>query len=192
MSAASEKLYTYVDETGQDTEGEFFLVATVIVGNERDGLLMDLENIERQSGKGGQSWRQTHHDRRIAYVDRVLADHRLHGTIFYGIHQGTRDYQAATIETIIRALNTRAPERRYKVTVIVDGLHRAEWRGVAVGLRHAGIPVKKVRASRDQTNALGRLADAMAGFIRDGVEGVEAFTERLGHAQERNWIRMVL
>ena len=186
-----EKLYAYVDETGQDTEGKFFLVAVIIVGNERDGLLTDLENIERQSRKGIQSWRQTNLDRRVTYIDRVLADARLEGAIFYSIYLDTQDYQAVTNETIRRALDTQAPERRYKVTVIIDGLYRDAMRGVAVDLRHAGIPVKKVRSSRDQTNALGRLADAMAGFIRDGEEEIEVFEERLLNAKERNWIRVV-
>jgi hypothetical protein len=185
-----EKLYAYSDETGQETEGEFFLVATIIVGDERDILLSDLEAIEQLSRKGQQSWRQTRHDRRIVYVDRILADPRLHGAIFYAIFRGSKDYQAATRETIIRALDARAPDRRrYRVTVIIDGLRRTERRGVAVELRRAGIPVKKVRGSRDQANALGRLADAMAGFIRDGEEAVADFAERLRDAKGKGRIR---
>ena len=34
-----EKLYAYVDETGQDTQGTLFLLAVVVVGDERDILL---------------------------------------------------------------------------------------------------------------------------------------------------------
>jgi hypothetical protein len=33
-----EKLYAYVDETGQDTKGTLFLLAVVVVGDERDAL----------------------------------------------------------------------------------------------------------------------------------------------------------
>jgi hypothetical protein len=186
-----EKLYAYVDETGQETEGEFFLVATIVVNNERDALLTDLEAVEQQTGKRSQSWRQTRFDRRVDYVGRVLADARLQGGIFYAVHRNTIAYQAATIQTIVRALDVRAPSRAYKATVIIDGLHRTEWRGVAVGLRQAGIPVKKVRASRDETNSLGRLADAMAGFIRDGEEGIKALAEQLTHAKKRKWIHDV-
>jgi len=33
-----QKLYCYVDESGQDTEGEISFVSIVITGTERDGL----------------------------------------------------------------------------------------------------------------------------------------------------------
>lgn len=33
-----QKIYCYVDETGQDTEGDLFLVALVVTGQERDVL----------------------------------------------------------------------------------------------------------------------------------------------------------
>ena len=124
-------------------------------------------------------------------MDRVLALPRLQGAIFYGVYHGTQAYQAVTNETIRRALDLRAPERDYKVTIFIDGLHRSERRGVGVGLRQAGIPTRKVRSSRDQADALGRLADAMAGFIRDGTEGVEAFVGRLRIAREGKWIQLV-
>jgi hypothetical protein len=34
----NHKLYCYVDETGQDTLGKFFIVAIVVAGNQRDEL----------------------------------------------------------------------------------------------------------------------------------------------------------
>lgn len=46
------KLYCYVDETGQDTEGTFFLVALVITGSERDELRKFLIHAETNSKKG--------------------------------------------------------------------------------------------------------------------------------------------
>jgi hypothetical protein len=46
------KLYCYVDESGQDTEGQFFIVSVVVTGRERDEVTRQLEQIEHQSGKG--------------------------------------------------------------------------------------------------------------------------------------------
>ena len=46
------KLYCYVDETGQDTEGRFFLVSVVVTGVERDEMRTWLETVEKESGKG--------------------------------------------------------------------------------------------------------------------------------------------
>ncbi len=46
-----QKLYCYVDETGQDTQGALFLVALVIVGQEREKLRKLLRSLEGRSGK---------------------------------------------------------------------------------------------------------------------------------------------
>jgi hypothetical protein len=46
-----QKLYAYVDESGQDTLGELFLVSVVVTGEARDGLRKKLRTIERVSGK---------------------------------------------------------------------------------------------------------------------------------------------
>jgi len=44
-----QKLYCYVDETGQDTKGELFIVSVVVVGWDRDALAEQLEMIERET-----------------------------------------------------------------------------------------------------------------------------------------------
>lgn len=46
-----QKIYCYVDETGQDTKGELFLVSVVIAKDERDNLIEKLEEIERSTRK---------------------------------------------------------------------------------------------------------------------------------------------
>jgi len=48
-----QKLYCYVDETGQDTKGRLFLVSVVIPGKERESIKEKLETIEKKSRKGG-------------------------------------------------------------------------------------------------------------------------------------------
>lgn len=49
---AKQKLYCYVDENGQDTKGDIFIVSVVVTGKERDRLLNLCEEIEVESGKG--------------------------------------------------------------------------------------------------------------------------------------------
>ena len=46
--ALAPKTYCYVDETGQDTKGAYFLVSIVVVSENRDELLAELEAIERK------------------------------------------------------------------------------------------------------------------------------------------------
>lgn len=46
-----QKLYCYVDETGQDTEGQLFLVSVVVTEQEQESFAHELERIEAESGK---------------------------------------------------------------------------------------------------------------------------------------------
>jgi hypothetical protein len=70
---AQPKLYCYVDETGQDTLGELFIVAVVVSGADRDSLVAKLEEVERTSGKGRVKWMSSRHHARFAYIQAVLS-----------------------------------------------------------------------------------------------------------------------
>lgn len=63
----SRKIYCYVDETGQDTEGDIFIV-TVVVPENRDKVLEYIENVEQQSGKGKFKWGKADHAKRFSYI----------------------------------------------------------------------------------------------------------------------------
>jgi hypothetical protein len=53
-----EKLFCYIDESGQDTEGAYFIVAVVISDQQAiQGLGRTLEQIEQQTTKGRRKWR---------------------------------------------------------------------------------------------------------------------------------------
>jgi hypothetical protein len=69
-----------------------------------------------------------------------------------------------------KALHARATAP-LSATVVVDGLGRPERHRFAAGLRKLGIAVRKVRGARDQSDELIRLADAIAGFVRDSLAG---------------------
>ena len=54
-----------------------------------------------------------------------------------------------------------------KVSVTIDGLKRAEEARVGRQLRELGIRSRKIRGARDASEPLIRLADRIAGLIRD-------------------------
>lgn len=65
-----------------------------------------------------------------------------------------------------------------KLTVLIDGHTRNEVRSIRAELkevkRSGALPIdhiEKVRAFKDEAEPLIRLADSMAGFLRDFVEG---------------------
>ncbi len=76
-----------------------------------------------------------------------------------------------------RAILYQAPEQ-FSATVIVDGLNESEVWHFAHVLRSLRIPVRKVRGMKDESNSLIRLADAIAGFVRDFLEG-EPYTREI-------------
>lgn len=68
----TQKFYCYVDETGQDTRGELFIVTVVVADQERDQLRQACEEIERDSRKGRRKWVKTKYNRRLAYIQQVV------------------------------------------------------------------------------------------------------------------------
>jgi hypothetical protein len=116
---------------------------------------------------------------------RVIFDSRLTRAIYYSTYLDTKAYRTCTITTVMRALDAHLPDREdYEVNVMVDGLLKNQRNRFAADLRQQDIPVRKVRGTRDERNAVARLADAMAGFTRDAQGNRAEFQDRLRRAGE--------
>ena len=166
-----QKLYCYVDETGQDTKGQIFIVAVVVMGKERDRLLELCERLEKVSGKRKDKWGRAKHDRRMGYLRHVFADDRFKQSLRYSVFCQTSDYDTATVEAIVKAISWKKPSGKFTTLIYVDGLSKKKRHQYGVRLRRLGLPVRQVRGiARDESNALTRLADAVAGFVRDVLE----------------------
>ena len=164
------KLYTYVDETGQDTQGQLFVVSVIVIKVEREPLRQALQEVERSSRKLDKKWKKSRPAQREAYMRDVLNLEALHGSLYYSVYRNARNYVDLTIQSTAQAIlgNIEPPDQS---TVLVDGLARSERRRFAQGLRNQGVPVDKVRGVRDESDILIRLADALAGFVRNGIDG---------------------
>ena len=169
----TQKFYCYVDETGQDTQGELFIVTVVVADQERDHLRQACEEIERDSRKGRRKWVKTKYDRRLAYIRQVVERPIFAGKLNFAIYRDAQDYPSLTVQTIARALNATG-ETDYKATVFIDGLPRSLERTVGLQLRRSGIRARKVRGLKDEADALIRLADAICGFVRGAIRGQPA------------------
>jgi len=167
-----QKLYAYVDESGQDTEGRFFVVSVVLVGAERDIVLQRLEALEARSRKGPMKWRRARYAFRQDYIAGLTDIPHLAASIFVATFRDTRHYFDLTVESTARAITVKAQGHAYRVTIFVDGLTRHERAAFTTRLRARGIARKKVRGVRDEySNAGVRLADALCGLIRDADDG---------------------
>ena len=172
-----QKLYCYVDETGQDTAGEFFLVSVVITGEERENISNFLLDIEKETGKKLLKWHKTAFNIRNDYLVKVFSNSLLRHKILFSQYDETKAYVNLTILTIAKAILQKA-KNNYKAIIIVDGLNKKGIRQFAIGLRKLKIHARKVRGARDESEPLIRLADAIAGFLRDYLEK-QNYTKKL-------------
>jgi len=169
--SAQSKFYCYVDETGQDTLGELFIVSVVVSGADRDDLVAQLEEIERNSGKGRVKWTKVRGRRRFAYIQGVLSAPAFKGALYFSQYKGSKSYMAMTVLSTAKAVLTAAPHHT-QITVCVDGLPKSRLRWFGTELRHLSVHnAKVVGVRREETDALIRLADAVAGFVRAALSG---------------------
>lgn len=179
MKHVKQKLYCYVDESGQDTKGDIFIVSIVITGKERDELLILCEDIEEKSGKGKFKWGKAEHNRRMNYLKRIFASKIFKEKLRYTVYKKQVNYDMATIMGIAKAVHFKEP-KEYTTLVYVDGLAKTKRKEYGSELRKLGVPTRKVQGvTRDENNSLTRLADAIAGFIRDVLDRKNEDTKRL-------------
>jgi hypothetical protein len=166
MTPAKQHLYCYVDETGQDTGGQFFVVSVVISDSRRAELIAALETIERRSGKGNVKWMKVRGRQRLAYISEVLGSSLFQGCLYFSLYTGTKAYMATTVMTTAQAI-LRAQQSATPAVVYVDGLPKSRLRWFGVELRRLSIRTDKiVGVRREEADALIRLADACCGFVR--------------------------
>jgi hypothetical protein len=108
----------------------------------------------------------------MLYTNLIFSDDRFKGLLRYAVSRGIKDYDSSTIKAIISAVRWDKPVCKFATLIYIDGLSKTKRLGYGVQLRHFGLPVKKIRGiARDESNALTRLADALAGFVRDAIDG---------------------
>lgn len=166
------QLFCYVDETGQDTRGQFFIVALVIAEQEVEALRLACERIEAQTGKRAK-WIKTRHVRRLDYMRRVLDSPVFRGRLFTTVHTHQRDYFTLTLRAIEHALTlAMGAESEYQATIRIDGLPSEQERAATLQLRRMGVGAGRVKGvRRDENDALIRLADALCVLARAAREG---------------------
>lgn len=164
------KLYCYVDETGQDTKGAFFLVAIVLKENEElEDLKKQLFIIESSSGKGYLNWKKLTFESKRKLFYKLSHLKELHGSIFYSTYQNSTAYTSLTALSIAKAVLTKSPDD-YIISIIIDGLNNKEREVITHELKKLKIRYRKIRGMKDEQNVFLRLAHLFAGYLRDYKE----------------------
>ena len=163
-----QTVYIYVDESGQDTEGELFIVSVVVALKDHDELSQQLGQIEQATHKR-RKWHKTSDPINLAFIRR--AGELSSQVIAYAeVQRNITDYFTATAGTISRALNQYGMVDK-RVFVRFDGLPRTKEQILGSILRKQGVPVYKVRGVDDEKEPLIRLADAICGLVREATLG---------------------
>ena len=165
-----QKLYCYVDETGQDIGSTFFWVVAVVSDQDQHALREELDVIEVQAHTGARKWHKSRPQRRIDYLSRVLDRGICAGSVFAGCYAKPLPFFLPMLEVVAQAIESRA-SADYRVTVIVDGIDKKKARELAGGLRVRGIRSVSVKGHRDESEPMLRLADMWAGAIRSAADG---------------------
>ena len=63
----------------------------------------------------------------------------------------------------------------YKVTVAIDGLSKSLAKRIGHSFRLLGIKIRNVHGERDEASPIIRLADTIAGLVREAQEGREQY-----------------
>lgn len=168
----TQRLFCYVDETGQDTQGQLFVVVAVVTV-EPDELRKHLETAEATSGTGKAKWRRVRKGKG-AYLMAALSS-AIKIRVYYQVFTGPElSYELATVQATANAIDAYRDSEgigEYNATIVIDGLHRSLQHRTAKLLRNLGIRTKSVRGERDEASPIVRLADAVAGLVRESYEG---------------------
>jgi hypothetical protein len=170
MSQPTQKIYAFVDESGQETKGALFLVSVVVTNEDYEQINELLIEIEEQSGKRLKKWSKARFEYRLVYIEAVIGQPLFRGLILFSCHTNSQAYFDLTVETTARAIRHKN-QAATPATVIVDGLRGRDVDRFKTRLRGSGVNVRKVRGARDESEPIVRLADAVAGFVRDFLEG---------------------
>jgi len=170
QKTSMQKLYAYVDESGQETGGAIFVVSVAIMETDRDSLLTRCGSIESDSKKGAIKWHRARREDRLEYIRQIVEDKQFKGVLFYSLFRETKDYDACIAMGIARAINRKKASANYKASIYIDALPKSKITQYGGEMRKSGVKSLKVRGvTSDENNALIRLADAVAGLVRDAL-----------------------
>jgi hypothetical protein len=173
-----QKLYCFVDESGQDSVAQpgkklaLFVVAIVMVSDDQLSLKSVCEQYEQRSRKRASPWHKARYDYRLAYIRRVVGDKRFRGVLHYQfIEQPAKAFfDSYTLQGIANILSESFKDDAVLKEIYVDGLTRSKQADYGIELRRMGARRATFHRITDQASAFIRLADALAGLVREAEE----------------------
>ena len=187
MPSQKQKLYCYVDESGQDPASAVFIVVAVLSDLGQEELRESLIAIEERTGVRHSKWHNSKPARRLHYIEVVLERNVGFGDVFFGSYPKPLPYFLPLLDVLESAIKTKA-RAPYTARVFVDGIDLKKARELTNALRLHGVSLDMVRGKRDESEPVIRLADMWAGCIRGAIMGRAEERALLQRAMESNYI----
>jgi hypothetical protein len=168
LTSQRQKLYCYVDETGQDTTSSVFIVVAVVSAQEQEQLRQALVEVEQAAGTGHRKWHKSRPARRLRYLNLVLEKNLGRGEVFFGSYPKPLPYFFPFLDVLEHAIKLKAVTP-YIARVFVDGIDHKKAVELTNALRIRGVSLEMVRSRRDESEPLIRLADMWAGCLRGAL-----------------------
>lgn len=141
-----QKLYCYVDESGQDIRSNVFIVSVIIAQKDRNEVVKFLKQVEKDSQKLKTKWK-TKTPQKIDYISKILTSELFKDKIFYSLTENSSAYQELTVIAIASSINSVQPKKGYKASVFIDGLPASQVKKVSTQLRKSVSAQKKSEES---------------------------------------------
>lgn len=190
MAVMRQSLYCYVDETGQDARSNVFVVVAIVTEEERQELHQQIVEAEQESGVGLRKWHKASHDRRMKFLRMTLEQSIAKGDIFYGSYEKPIPYFLPMLDLLSRAIKKKV-KGPHLTKVYVDGIDKKKAKELTNALRVEGISLGMVKARRDESEPLIRLADRWAGCVRAALEGSKAGKALVKKAKQGGYLREI-
>ncbi len=183
-----QKLFCYVDESGQDATSEVFIVVAVVSDEDQEDFRRQCLDIEEEAETGRRKWHKSRPERRCRYLELALEQEIGGGEVFYGHFKKPLPYFLPLLETIERAIKETTRED-YRATVYIDGIDKQKAAEMTNALRVRGIKLRFVRSRKDEAEPLIRLADMWAGCIRAAWLGRVEEKKLLARAVKERYLK---
>ncbi len=189
INKSMQKLYCYVDESGQDPKSEFFVVVTIVSVEDQSYLRKQLEDIEDVAQTHKLKWHKTIYDRKMRYLSLVLERKIAAGKVYAAHYKKPIPYFFPMIEILEKAIKEVA-QGRYLARIHIDGIDKQKSQALTNALRASGISLRMVRSRRDESEPLIRLADMWAGCLRSALLKNKDAQAMVRRAQKEKYLRI--
>lgn len=136
-----QKLYCYVDESGQDPKSEFFVVVAIVNAEDQSHLRKQLEDIEDIAQTHKLKWHKTSHDRKMRYLSLVLERKIAAGKVYAAHYKKPIPYFFPMIEVLGKAIREVA-QGRYLARIYIDGIDKQKSQALTNALRASCLKIK--------------------------------------------------